>query len=248
MAHPSRAAAVALAACTLASCTRVRSLFTCVDAMAPPAYDLVQRVGSYTSRFSRASVGYVLAYPDRAEPKDCDRVAYLFPDTGGTAEAALAPLGFGGALRKYANQHGAFALLAIDAIRQDPEVLVASELSALAVSLTGVAAAREALLGIGIGAERALVAAERVPLRYAAVAVAGPPFARPDALTGAAKLESRPVLVRAGQSDHAVDRVRSFATSCPTARVEIVRGCHDAGFWRASADEMVAFVADRLFA
>lgn len=248
MAGPSRAGVLALAACGLAGCTRVRSLFLCVDAAAPPAYDLVQRVGTYDSRFTRAPVGYVLAYPDRAEPKDLDRIAYLFPDSGGTAEGALAPLGFGGALRTYAERHGAFAILAIDMIRQDTDALVATEIGALASSLTGIAPAREALLGVGLGAERALVAAERVPLRYAAVAVAGPPFARSDALDGAERLAARPVLVRAGESDHAADQVRAFATRCPTAQVEVVRGCHDAGFWRASAGELVAYVANALFA
>ncbi len=226
----------------------MRRLFVCVDAAAPPATDLVQRVGSYTSRFTRAPVGYVLAYPNRADPKDCDRVAYLLPDSSGTAEGSLAPLGFGGALRAYANRHGAFALLAVDTIRQDTDALVATELAALAASLTGVPPAREALIGIGLGAERALVAAERVPLRYVAVAIAGPPFARPDALNGADKLANRPVLVRAGESDHAADQVRAFAQRCPTAQVEVVRGCHDAGFWRASADELVGYAAARLFA
>jgi hypothetical protein len=36
-----------------------------------------------------------------------------------------------------------------------------------------------------------------------------------------------------------------FARACPTADVVVAPGCHDVGFWRASAAALIAFVGAR---
>lgn len=241
-----RAAALAVAAVALSGCSRLRRLLLCVNGPAPPAYDLVQRIGTFDSRFARGPLGYILAYPDRTDPQTLDHVAYLFPDRGGTAVATFAPLGFGGALRKHAHDHGPFAILALDAVPDDPTALITVELPLLVANVVGHRLTREALLGIGTGGDAALIAAEREPLRYAGVAVAGPDLDRNNALDGAVKLDDRPVLIRSGESDPDTPGARTFGIRCPSAKLEVVRGCHDAGFWRASADHMVAFVVDAL--
>lgn len=245
---PTRAAALAVAAGALAGCTRLRHFLLCVDGSAPPAYDVVQRAATFASRFAREPLGYVFAYPDRTDPQHVDRVAYLLPDRGGTAVGTFAPLGFGGALRKHARANGPFAILAIDAIPDDPTALVTVELPLIVETIVGHRPEREALLGIGAGGDGALLAAEREPLRYAAVAQAGTAFAQGAVIDNAARLDGRPILVRMGESDPSVPAARTFAARCPTARVDVARGCHDDGFWRASADQLVGFVATQLYA
>jgi len=122
-----------------------------------------------------------------------------------------------------------------------------NELAGLAETMLGRRLTHEALLGFSTGASTALAIAERVPERFAAVAVAGPDAISSDLLAGAVRLSGHSVLVRIGQSDPAVNAARTFAARCPTATLEVVRGCHDDGFWRASADELVGFAAKALF-
>jgi pimeloyl-ACP methyl ester carboxylesterase len=118
-----------------------------------------------------------------------------------------------------------------------------------------------------MGGYGALLAAERNPKRYRAVAVAGPAifpsfaderasvgdafddaedFARNDVIAHAAALRGVPVLVRAGASDPFVPGVRAFARAAAQADVRVEPGCHDDGFWRTAAPDMIRFVGRRL--
>ncbi len=127
----------------------------------------------------------------------------------------------------------------------------------------GKPALSEALIGISMGGYGALLAAEMQPARYRSVAVAGPAifasyedenrsvgdafddradFVRHDVVERGAILRNRPVLVHIGESDPFVPGVRAFGKACPTAKVEVTRGCHDDGFWRLTAYEMISFV------
>jgi pimeloyl-ACP methyl ester carboxylesterase len=150
---------------------------------------------------------------------------------------------------------------------EDRLALVTDELPAVVASLTGSRPKREALVGMSMGGYGALLAAEREPGRYRAVAVAGPAlfpsyadergsvgdafdgagdFARYDVIAHAAALRGRAVRIRCGTSDPFVPGVRAFARACPSADVVVEKGCHDDGFWRASAPALLEFVAAHL--
>ena len=115
-----------------------------------------------------------------------------------------------------------------------------------------------------MGGYGALLAYERAPSRYRAVAVAGPAlftsyanerasvgdafdsaadFSRHDVVRDARRLLGTNVYVRCGDSDPFAPAVRAFAQRCPHADVRITPGCHTGGFWRATAPYMLGFVA-----
>ena len=142
--------------------------------------------------------------------------------------------------------------------------LVTDELPVAVAQFTGSRPRAEALIGMSMGGYGALLAAEREPARYRGVAVAGPAifpsyadergsvgdafdsaadFARYDVLAHAAALRGRAVRIRCGLSDPFVPGVRAFARACPSADVVVEKGCHDDGFWRASAPALLEFVA-----
>jgi S-formylglutathione hydrolase FrmB len=169
-----------------------------------------------------------------------------------------------------------FALVAVDAGEsyfhprasgEDRLALVVEELPVIAARATGERPRREALLGVSMGGYGALLAYERAASRYRAVAVAGPAlftsyanerasvgdafdsaadFARHDVVHDANRLLGTNVYVRCGDSDPFAPAVRAFAKRCPHADVRIVPGCHTGGFWRATAPDMLGFVARSL--
>ncbi len=217
---------------------------------------------------------YVLVVPDGA--RGLDRVAYVLPGRGGDANSAIA-LGLDGFLAAYLRAGGRpFALAAVDAGEsyfhprasgEDRLAVVTSDLPPIVLDALGVRRVREALIGQSMGGYGALLAAERHPARYRAVAVAGPAifpsyedehrsvgdafdsaadFARYDVLAHASALRGRHVRVMAGLSDPFLPGVRAFARACPTADVRVQRGCHDDGFWRTSAAPLLAFVGKHL--
>ena len=150
---------------------------------------------------------------------------------------------------------------------EDRLALVTDELPGVVARLTGTRPKREALIGMSMGGYGALLAAALEPARYAAVAVAGPAlfpsyederasvgdafdspadFARYSVIGKAGALSGRAVRIRCGSSDPFAPGVRAFARACPTADVAIEKGCHDDGFWRASAPALLEFVARHL--
>lgn len=147
---------------------------------------------------------------------------------------------------------------------EDRLAVVREEFPKLVASFTGARPRREALIGWSMGGYGALLAAVREPSRYRSVAVAGPAlfasyaderrsvgdafddaadFARNDVVGHAARLRGVPVMVRCGDQDPFAPAVRAFAARCPTADVKIVPGCHDDGFWSATAAELLRFTA-----
>jgi pimeloyl-ACP methyl ester carboxylesterase len=125
----------------------------------------------------------------------------------------------------------------------------------------------EAIMGQSMGGYGALLVAETYPHRYRAVAVAGPAifpsyddeqrsvgdafdspsdFAAHDVIAHAAALRHVPVHVAVGKRDPFLPGVRQFARALPSAQIDVRDGCHDDGFWRASAPALIAFVGHAL--
>ncbi|MDQ6941501.1 MAG: esterase family protein, partial [Candidatus Eremiobacteraeota bacterium] len=246
----------------------------CVDAAVPSAAGVQVVRGVVPTRRVVTTVRYTLVVPDGV--RALDRVAYVLPGRGGDANSAVA-IGLDGFLAAYLRAGGRpFALAAIDAGEsyfhprtsgEDRLALVTVDFPRVVRGVLGVARLREALMGQSMGGYGALLAAEREPQRYRAVAVAGPAifpsyedehrsvgdafdsaadFARYDVLAHASALHGRPVRIWAGQRDPFLPGVRSFARACPTADVHVERGCHDEGFWRTSAAPLLQFIGAHL--
>jgi fermentation-respiration switch protein FrsA (DUF1100 family) len=246
----------------------------CVDVPVPPATGVHVERGSFLSRFVPDAVRYAIVVPDGA--RHLDAVAYHLPGRAGDAESALA-LGMSGFHAAYLRAGGRkFALAIMDsgesyfhprASGEDRLAVATREFPPIVRDVLGVKHLREAVMGQSMGGYGALLAAEREPRRYRAVAVAGPAifpsyaderrsvgdafdgaadFARYDVIAHAGALRGRPVRIRCGRNDPFVPGVRSFARACPTADVRVEPGCHDDGFWRSSATALLAFVGAHL--
>jgi pimeloyl-ACP methyl ester carboxylesterase len=272
-------AAVPLAGCAIVR-DRVRVLAKgCVDVPSSLALDTFIVASSLRSRHVRQAVGYVLVVADDVDRRTIDRAIYVLPGRGVAAREVVGGLNFGGAFSAAIRRHPILrrsVLVAVDAGEsyfhprasgEDRLALVTDELPNVVARLTGAPPRREALIGMSMGGYGALLAAERNPGRYQAVAVAGPAifpsyadergsvgdafdgpadFARYDVIAHAASLRGRAVRIRCGVSDPFVPGVRAFARACSSADVLIEKGCHDDGFWRASAPELLEFIAAHL--
>jgi pimeloyl-ACP methyl ester carboxylesterase len=248
----------------------------CVDAPVPSAAGVHVLRGTIATRHAGVPVRYALVVPDGA--RGLDRVAYVLPGRGGTADDAVG-LGLDGFLADYlrhAGEPGAgppFALAAMDAGEsyfharasgEDRLAVLTADFPRVVRAALGVTRLRESLIGMSMGGYGALLAAEREPLRYRAVAVAGAAifpsyedehrsvgdafdsaadFARHDVLAHAGALRGRPVKLIAGLRDPFLPGTRAFARACPGAVLGIEPGCHDDGFWRASAFALIQFIA-----
>jgi hypothetical protein len=273
-----------LAALPLSGCAIVRDRMrvlakACVDVPSAPALDTFTIARSLRSRHVRQAVGVVVVVADDVDMRTVDRAIYVLPGRGAAARDVLAGLNFGGAFSAAIGRHRILrrsVLVAVDAGEtyfhprssgEDRLALVTEELPNVVAGMTGARPRREALIGMSMGGYGALLAAEREPGRYAAVAVAGPAifpsyqdergsvadafdsaadFARYDVIAHAAALRGRPVRIRCGEKDPFVLGVRAFAQACPSADVLVERGCHDDGFWRASAPALLEFIAAHL--
>lgn len=245
----------------------------CVDVPVPPAdgVRLVRRV--VPTRAVKGPFHVVVAVPENAR---VDAVAYLLPGRGSDAEAAMNVGFAGFLADYVRRGGAPFAIAAVDAGEtyfhrrtsgEDRWSAVTRDVPAAVREVLGVPAVREALIGQSMGGYGALLAAEREPRRFRAVGVAGPAifpsfadedrsvgdafdsasdYARNDVIAHAAALREVPVLVYAGRRDPFVPGVRLFAKACPHARVVIAPGCHDEGFWRATAPHIVSFVGTHL--
>jgi pimeloyl-ACP methyl ester carboxylesterase len=275
------AALGALGALVLTGCGLTRKIVRmadpahgCVDAAVPSAAGVHVVRGIVPTLRVKATVRYALIVPDGA--RALDRVAYVLPGRGGDADAAVG-LGLDGFLAAYLRAGGrAFALAVVDAGEsyfhrrasgEDRLALATVDFPRVVRAALGVRRLHEALIGFSMGGYGALLAAEREPARYRAVAVAGPAifpsyedehrsvgdafdsaadFARYDVIAHSRALRGRPVRILAGERDPFLPGVRAFARACPTADVHVVPGCHDDGFWRVSAPSMLALVGARL--
>jgi pimeloyl-ACP methyl ester carboxylesterase len=246
----------------------------CVDVRVPPATGVHVERGVFLTQYVPDAVRYAIVVPDGA--RGLDRVAYVLPGRGGDANSAIA-FGLDGFLAAYLRAGGRpFALAALDAGEsyfhprasgEDRLALATIEFPRVVHDVLGARRLREALMGQSMGGYGALLAAEREPQRYRAVAVAGPAifpsyedehrsvgdafdsaadFARYDVLAHAPALKGRPVRIRAGQRDPFLPGVHAFARACPTADVRVEPGCHDDGFWRASAPALLQFIGAHL--
>jgi pimeloyl-ACP methyl ester carboxylesterase len=151
---------------------------------------------------------------------------------------------------------------------RDRLAVVEHRLPKLARTLLAPHLTAESLIGQSMGGYGALLVAERSPQRYRSVAVAAPAlfqsfheeehaigdgfdnareFATYDVIAHAARLARVPVMVRVGYNDPFLANVKAFARAAPFADVGYIEnGCHDAGFWRATASELIAFTASHL--
>ncbi|HEY6233951.1 MAG TPA: alpha/beta hydrolase-fold protein [Candidatus Elarobacter sp.] len=270
------AGAGALGGCGTARVLRDR-VRGCGDAAIPPDDgEIIMVRGDLPTKRTGASIRYALATPADVDPHHIAAVAYVLPGRGATAEGVLVGLGFRGFLAALSRAKAAPMILAtIDAGEsyfhartsgEDRLAAVTVDLAKFVRELAG-RPVREALIGQSMGGYGALLAAEREPARYRAVAVAGPAlfpsyaderasvgdafddradFARNDVIGHASRLRGVPVMVRCGDQDPFAPAVRAFATRCPSADVRIVRGCHTDGFWRATATELLKFTAAHL--
>ena len=124
------------------------------------------------------------------------------------------------------------------------------------------------LLGWSMGGYGALLAAERHPARFPAVAVSsaavwptyaqqhaavpdafdGPAdFARNDVFAGAGRLAASAVSVSCGTADPFLANDRAFAARLhPHAAGEFAAGCHDDDFWRRMLPAQVRFLGRHL--
>jgi pimeloyl-ACP methyl ester carboxylesterase len=247
---------------------------SCVDVRVPDASGVNVLHGIIPTRHVASTVRYAIAMP--AGARGLGWVAYLLPGRGGSADA-LTNLGFDGFLAQYLRTGGApFVIAALDAgesyfhrrVSGEDRLAVATvDLPAVVRRVLGAERLREALLGQSMGGYGALLAAEREPRRYRAVAVAGPAifpsyedenrsvgdafdstadYARNDVIARAASLRGTPVRIAAGSRDPFLPGIRRFARTLPEAQLNVTPGCHDDGFWRASAAASVAFVGMHL--
>ncbi|MDB5040271.1 MAG: putative esterase [Candidatus Eremiobacteraeota bacterium] len=246
----------------------------CVDVWSPSAAGTRVERGTFRSAHVTGAVRCALIVPENV-PR-LDAVAYVLPGRGGDANSVV-DLGFDGFLAVHVRSGGKpFALAVVDAGEsyfhrrasgEDRLAVATVEFPSVVRAALGVPALREAIMGQSMGGYGALLAAEREPHRYRAVAVAGPAifpsyadenrsvgdafdspadYARHDVLAHAARLRGRPVHVSCGARDPFLPGVRMFASACPTADVVVAPGCHDAGFWRASAAALIAFAGAHL--
>jgi pimeloyl-ACP methyl ester carboxylesterase len=264
-----------LGALALAGCgplrERVRVIaHGCIDAPIPSASGIQVLRGTIPTHRVATPVRYAVVVP--AEARRLDAVAYLLPGRSIDAEGEIA-IGLGGFFASYLRAGGKpFALAIMDsgdsyyhprASGEDRLAVATVDFPRVVRGLLGAAQLREALLGESMGGYGALLAAEREPQRYRAVAVAGPAifpsydnergsvgdafdsaadFARYDLIAHAGALHGRPVRIWCGLHDPFLPGVRAFARACPTADVHVQPGCHDDGFWRASAPSLLDFV------
>jgi S-formylglutathione hydrolase FrmB len=126
---------------------------------------------------------------------------------------------------------------------------------------------RAALLGWSMGGYGALLAAERAPKRFFAVAAASPAlwttagqtargafdspadFRRFDVFTGVSDLAGLVVRIDCGTSDPFYPAVRRFVAGLPAGhQVSFGPGFHEASYWRSVAPAQVATIARALTA
>jgi pimeloyl-ACP methyl ester carboxylesterase len=226
-------------------------------------------------RHPRTPVRYALALPRGHQPRTVERVVYVLPGRGGGAHDTLTWLGYASFMQDIVRAGAApFALLAMDSGEtyyhprtsgEDRLDILEHELPSLARDLLSSNLTHESIVGMSMGGYGALLAAERNPKRYRAVAVSGPAlfqtyveedhaigdgfdsaaqFATYDVIGHAARLAGMPVMVRVGYDDPFFRNIKAFAKHAPHADIGYVEhGCHDDGFWRATAHELLAFVS-----
>jgi S-formylglutathione hydrolase FrmB len=280
-----RGALLSSAACALCGCSvsRFVSRLQRSRGCPPPAFDRAALDAAMSVRIIRGETlatfakrtAYEIAVPPGATG---EAVAYLLPGRGSTAYEAMAAAGMRAALGAWARGGGRpFVLATMDAGEsyfharrsgEDRLWFATRELPAIVARKLGRPAVREALLGLSMGGYGALLAAEREPKRFRAVAVSGPAifpsydderrsvgdafddagdFARNDVIAHAAALRGVPALVQCGLGDPFLPGVRAFAHAAPASvRVREMPGNHDDCFWRERAPSMLAFVAAHL--
>jgi pimeloyl-ACP methyl ester carboxylesterase len=244
----------------------------CVDVPVPSAAGVHVLRGVVPTRYVAAPVRYALIVPDGA--RGLDRVAYVLPGRGSDADAAVA-LGLAGFLADYLRPADGppFALAVMDAGEsyfhpraggEDRLAVLAADFPRVVRAALGVPRLRESLIGFSMGGYGALLAAERDPQRFHAVAVAGPAifpsyedehrsvgdafdsaadFARHDVLAHAGVLRGRALKLMAGLRDPFLPGIRAFVRACPGAVLDVGPGCHDDGFWRAASFALIQFIA-----
>ena len=219
----------------------------CVDAPVPSAAGVHVLRGVIPTRHVAVPVRYALVVPDGV--RRLERVAYVLPGRGGTADDAVA-LGLDGFLAGYlrAAEGPPFALAVMDAgdsyfhpraSGEDRLAVLTADFPRVVRTALGAARLRESLIGMSMGGYGALLAAERDPQRYRAVAVAGPAifpsyedehrsvgdafdsaadFARYDVLAHAGALHGRAVKLMAGAARSVLARgPRVRAAPCSAA-------------------------------
>lgn len=220
-------------------------------------------------------IRYALALPQGVDRRSITRVVYLLPGRGGSARDTLHGLGFAAAQQRLVRDGAPpFAVLSVDAGESyfHPRTSGEDRLAIVERTLPQIARAHlaphltyEAVAGMSMGGYGALLAAERHPQRYGAVAVAGPAlfrsfseedhaigdgfdnaaqFAEYDVYARAQRLATMPVMIRIGHGDPFYANVRALSAMLPHADVRFIEhGCHDDGFWRATSADLLAFAS-----
>jgi pimeloyl-ACP methyl ester carboxylesterase len=262
-----------MAGCSAARALRSRLSGRCTDTAPPAAGDVVIVRGVVPTKRVREPVHFAIAFPAGTRVDAVAYLLPGRGSTAAAVFEALGFDGFLNAAMRSGVRP--FAIAAMDAGEsyfhprrsgEDRLGVATIDLPRVVREALGRHVLREALIGMSMGGYGALLAAEMQPERYRAVAVAGPAifasyedenrsvgdafddradFARHDVVAHAAALSKRAVFIRIGDADPFVTGVRAFSRSCSTADVAVVRGCHDDGFWRATASQMLSFVGSR---
>jgi len=210
------------------------------------------------SAFGGPSISYLIMLPAGVAESAVRHVYYFLPGRGGGAESVAA--GFAGALTDAV--HGGiapFAIATLDAgesyfhARTSGEDRGAAARGPLARAVAhhlGAVPLREAIGGYSMGGYGALLAAEREPGRYVAVACGAPALfvdyttedhAIGDGFDNAAQYANndvflhgdrlpKAVLLRIGDADPFLAAVEAFVKRYPHVRLEVGKGCHGGAF------------------
>lgn len=140
--------------------------------------------GTVPASHVQRPVRYALVLPRSVDPHTVDRVVYVLPGRGSTADDAVTFTGYAALAQEIMRAGGKpFAVLAIDSGEsyfhprtsgEDRLRIVERDLPDVARSNLAPHIQYEALVGVSMGGYGALLTAERNPARYKAVAVAGP--------------------------------------------------------------------------
>jgi enterochelin esterase-like enzyme len=219
---------------------------------------------------------WMLAVPHAADAISLP-VCYCLPGRGSTAASVFGNLRIPDFVAQGMTERGVppFAVAAYDggesyyhrrASGEDRHAALL-ELIAQVEDRLGSRSAVRGLLGWSMGGYGALLAAERQPQRFRAVAVASPAlwtryedavsdafddradYERNDVFAGAGKLRGIALRVDCGDSDPFTSSAVAFRKRVhPTPAGEISAGCHDADYWRRVAPAQVDFLGHALSA
>jgi S-formylglutathione hydrolase FrmB len=241
----------------------------------PPRSDATVTYDTLRTEHAAEPVEWMLAVPPGVDDTARLPVVYCLPGRGSTARTVVDQLRIPDFVAQGIAARGVapFAVAAFDggesyyharASGEDRHAVL-GEVSALVEDRLGSSDTARGLLGWSMGGYGALLAAERDPGRYRAVAAASPAlwtsyadavsdafddkadYDRNDVFAGTNSLQSLAVRVDCGTSDPFEGATRAFRRQLdPAPEGTLEPGCHDAAYWRRVAPAQVEFLGRAL--